>query len=104
LTDLGEPYLLTAAGDNLRTYDISELDEPELLSEVDAHWHDITAIRLWKRKTSGEDGRTRTEPWIVTTGLDKTIRKWKLTGQTGCFSGLISDADVVLCYRVAAST
>jgi len=78
LTDLGEPYLLTAAGDVLRTYDISELDEPELLSQVDGHWHDITAIRLWKRKASGEDGRTRIEPWIVTTGLDKTIRKWKL--------------------------
>lgn len=81
LTDLGEPYLLTAAGDILRTYDISELDEPELLSQVDAHWHDITAIRLWKRKTVGEDGATRIEPWIVTTSLDKTIRKWKLTGQ-----------------------
>ena len=80
-TDLGEPYLLTGAGDILRMYDISELDEPELLSQVDAHSHDITAIRLWKRKTLGEDGRTRIEPWIVTTSLDKTIRKWKLTGQ-----------------------
>jgi len=78
LTDLNEPYLLTAAGDILRTYDISELDEPELLSEVDGHWHDITTIRLWKRTTPGGDGKTRIEPWIVTTGLDKTIRKWKL--------------------------
>ena len=84
-TDLGEPYLLTAAGDILRLYDISELDEPELLAQVDAHSHDITAIRLWKRKTLGEDGRTRIEPWIVTTSLDKTIRKWKLTGQLSLF-------------------
>lgn len=80
LTDLGEPYLLTTAGDVLRTYDISELDEPDLLSEVDAHWHDITAIKLWMRKTAGEDGKTRIEPWILTTSLDKTIRRWKLSG------------------------
>jgi WD40 repeat protein len=93
-TDLGEPYLLTAAGDTLRTYDISELDEPELLSQVDAHWHDITAIRLWKRKILREDGGARIEPWIVTTSLDKTIRKWKLTGQCDpnflFFAGLTS--------------
>ncbi|KDR81442.1 hypothetical protein GALMADRAFT_134881 [Galerina marginata CBS 339.88] len=79
LTDIGEPYLITAAGDVLRTYDISELDEPELLGEVDAHWHDIIAIRLWMRKSIGEDGKTRIEPWIVTASLDKTIRKWKLS-------------------------
>ncbi|KAJ3508667.1 hypothetical protein NLJ89_g5624 [Agrocybe chaxingu] len=79
LTDLGEPYLLTAAGDILRTYDISDLSNPELLGEVDAHWHDITAIRLWVRRATGEDGKTRVEPWIITTSLDQTIRKWKLT-------------------------
>lgn len=81
LTELAEPYLLTGAGDILRTFDISTLDEPELLSETDGHWHDITAIRLWIRKTVDEDGKTRVEPWIVTSGLDKTIRKWKLNGK-----------------------
>lgn len=80
LTGLGEPYLLTAAGDVLRTYDVSELDDPQLLSEVDAHWHDITAIRLWTKKSIGDDGKTRIEPWVVTTSLDRTIRKWRLTG------------------------
>lgn len=80
LTDLSEPYLLTAAGDVLRTFDVSELDAPQLLSQVDAHWHDITAIRLWTRRTVGDDGKTRVEPWIVTTSLDRTIRKWRLTG------------------------
>jgi len=82
LTDLAEPYLLTGAGDILRTFDISSLDEPELLSETDGHWHDITAIRLWIRKTVDEDGKTRVEPWVVTSGLDKTIRKWKLNGKS----------------------
>ncbi|KAH9484171.1 putative WD repeat-containing protein [Psilocybe cubensis] len=79
LTDLGEPYLITAAGDVLRTYDVSELDEPDLISEIDAHWHDITAVKLWMRKTIGEDGKTRIEPWILSTSLDKTIRRWKLS-------------------------
>jgi hypothetical protein len=80
LTNLSEPYLLTAAGDVLRIYDISTLDEPEYIGEVDAHWHDITAVRLWMRKFVGDDGKARVEPWIITTSLDRTIRKWKLTG------------------------
>ncbi|KAF8905995.1 WD40-repeat-containing domain protein [Gymnopilus junonius] len=71
--DLGEPYLITAAGDILRTYDVSELDQPELLTEIDAHSHDITVIKLWKRKTTKEDGKTYIEPWIVTTSLDQTF-------------------------------
>lgn len=80
LTELGEPYLLTGAGDIMRVYDVSTADEPELIREMDAHWHDITAIRLWKRITAGVDGTTRIEPWIVTTSLDGTIRKWRLSG------------------------
>ena len=80
LTNLSEPYLLTAAGDVLRVYDISTLDEPEYIGEVDAHWHDITAIRLWMRKFVGDDGKARVEPWIITISLDRTVRKWKLTG------------------------
>ncbi|PPQ74215.1 hypothetical protein CVT26_004506 [Gymnopilus dilepis] len=79
LSDLGESYLITAAGDVLRTYDVSEPDHPELLSEIDAHAHDITDIKLWVRKTTKEGGKTYTEPWIITTSLDKTIRRWKLT-------------------------
>jgi len=80
LTNLSEPYLLTAAGEILRVYDVSTLDEPEYIGEVDAHWHDITAVRLWMRKFTGDDGKARIEPWIITTSLDGTIRKWKLTG------------------------
>ncbi|KAG2020504.1 miller-Dieker lissencephaly protein [Coprinopsis cinerea AmutBmut pab1-1] len=78
LTDLSEPYLLTASGDVIRVYDLSTLDEPELISSTDIHWHDVTAIRLWKRKTV-KDGLTHVEPWIVTTSLDQTVRKWRLT-------------------------
>jgi len=80
LTDLGEPYIITGAGDIIRVYDVSTLEEPELVGEVDAHWHDVTALRLWVRKTTGDDGKTRVEPWIISASLDGTIRKWKLQG------------------------
>lgn len=81
LTDIAEPYLITGAGDTLRVYDLSSLDEPEFVREVEGHWHDVTAIRLWIRKSTAEDGKTRVEPWVVSTGLDGTIRKWKLSGK-----------------------
>ncbi|KAF8894403.1 WD40 repeat-like protein [Infundibulicybe gibba] len=79
MTDLDEPYLISGAGDIIRVYDISSPDEPELISETDAHWHDVTAIRLWMRRTVGDDGKTRIEPWIISTSLDSTIRKWRLS-------------------------
>lgn len=80
LTDLGEPYVLTGAGDKIRVYDVSSPDEPELLREIDSHWHDVTALRLWLRKSQTADGSTTAEPWIVSTSLDGTIRRWRLLG------------------------
>ncbi|KAG7086656.1 hypothetical protein E1B28_002595 [Marasmius oreades] len=77
LSVLAEPYLITGAGDVLRVYDTSSLTEPELLNEFDAHWHDITDIRLWLRK-SQNDGIVKVEPWIISTGIDSTIRRWRL--------------------------
>ncbi|KAI0047961.1 WD40 repeat-like protein [Auriscalpium vulgare] len=71
------PYLLGGSGDVFRVYDISSLDEPELVREVDGHWHDVTHLRLWLRKTQGGQGH---EVWIVSAGLDGTLRKWKLSG------------------------
>ncbi|CDO70760.1 hypothetical protein BN946_scf184798.g75 [Trametes cinnabarina] len=80
LTPLTEPYILTGAGDVIRAYDVSSPDEPELLSEVDAHWHDVTALRLWMRKSAveGAPGAVKVEPWIVSASLDGTIRRWRL--------------------------
>ena len=80
LTGLSEPYLVTGAGDVIRTYDISNLEEPDLLGEVDAHWHDVTSIRLWLRKVTSPGG-FRIEPWVVTASLDGTLRRWKLSGK-----------------------
>jgi len=78
LTDLAEPYIITGAGDIIRIYDVSNSDEPEWIGEIDAHWHDVTALRLWVRKSIGDDGKTRVEPWIISASLDGTIRKWRL--------------------------
>ncbi|KXN90506.1 hypothetical protein AN958_04178 [Leucoagaricus sp. SymC.cos] len=78
LTDIGEPYLITGSEDKIRVYDLSTFDEPELVREMDAHWHDVLSLRLWTRKSVGDDGLTRAEPWIVSTSLDGTIRKWRL--------------------------
>ncbi|THG95331.1 hypothetical protein EW026_g6301 [Hermanssonia centrifuga] len=79
-TVIAEPYLLTGSGDIIRAYDVSSPDEPELLGETDAHWHDVIALRLWMRKTTieGEPGKIKIEPWIVSTSLDGTLRRWRL--------------------------
>jgi len=81
LTYLAEPYLLTGAGDVIRVYDVSTIEEPELIREVDAHWHDVTALHLWMRTTrvEGAEGQLKVEPWIVSASLDGTIRKWRLS-------------------------
>ncbi|KAI0336384.1 WD40 repeat-like protein [Cubamyces sp. BRFM 1775] len=81
LTPLAEPYLLTGAGDVIRVFDVSSPEEPELLAEVDAHWHDVTALRLWMRRSAveGAPGAVKVEPWVVSASLDGTIRRWRLS-------------------------
>jgi hypothetical protein len=71
------PYLLTATDDVIRVYDVSYLDEPEFIREVEGHWHDVTRLRLWLRKREGTNGK---EIWIVSAGLDRTLRRWRLAG------------------------
>ena len=36
------------------------------------------------RKSVGDDGYTRVEPWVVSSSLDGTIRKWRLLGTRSC--------------------
>jgi WD40 repeat protein len=91
LTDLAEPYLFTGSGDTIRVYDVSALEEPELIREVEGHWREVTAIRLWFRKSAGDNGKSYVEPWIVSASLDNTIRKWRLNGRL-IFSFLFLDA------------
>jgi len=104
LTDLAEPYLFTGAGDTIRVYDVSSLDEPEFLREVEGHWREVTAIRLWLRRCSGDHGQSYIEPWIVSASLDNTIRKWKLSGRFGlCYCGSLRMIDLS-CIRAAESS
>ncbi|KAG1774298.1 WD40-repeat-containing domain protein [Suillus placidus] len=79
LSDLEEPYIVTGYGDVIRLYDASTPSEPEVLGEIDAHWHDVTALRLWVQKSRMDDGRTRIELWIISTSLDGTIRRWRFS-------------------------
>ncbi|KIM57064.1 hypothetical protein SCLCIDRAFT_29121 [Scleroderma citrinum Foug A] len=77
LTPFAEPYMVTAYGDIIRLYDVTSMFESEVVGEIDAHWHDVTAIRLWLRTSRNTSGNTRIEPIIVSTSLDGTIRKWR---------------------------
>jgi len=71
------PYLLAGSGDCIRVYDISSLDEVELIREVEGHWHDVTHLRTWIQESAGD---ARRDVWVVSGSLDGTLRKWKLSG------------------------
>ncbi|KAN0128476.1 WD40-repeat-containing domain protein [Lactarius tabidus] len=70
------PYLLAGSGDSIRVYDISSLDEAELIREVEGHWHDVTHLRMWLQESA--DGHE--DVWVISGSLDSTLRKWKLSG------------------------
>ena len=73
------PYLITGSGDSIRVYDISSLDETELIREVEGHWHDVTHLRTWLQESA--DGHK--DVWVISGSLDSTLRKWKLSGTSG---------------------
>jgi WD40 repeat protein len=78
------PYLLVATGDIIRVYDVSSLDEPELIRDVEGHWHEVTGFQVWLRDVKDRKGK---EVWIVSSSLDRTLRKWRLSGKvTFCIS------------------
>lgn len=92
---IAQPFLLTGHGDVIRIYDVSELvDNDEdagesgnqkpltevsgiarLLNEVDVHSHSVTSLQLWLKSSDIPSA----EPWIVSSSLDGTVRKWKLS-------------------------
>lgn len=69
------PYLLAGSGDCIRVYDISSLDEAELMREIEGHWRDVTHLRTWIQGSGG----ARRDVWVVSGSLDGTLRKWKLS-------------------------
>ncbi|KZV85104.1 WD40 repeat-like protein [Exidia glandulosa HHB12029] len=72
---MGESYVLSGAGDAIRTYDFSSLEEPEFLSEFDAHANDVTSLAYWHRSVPG---KRQPEAWIVSASMDGTVRRWRL--------------------------
>lgn len=61
-------------------YDPADPDEPpELLGEIDAHWHDVTALGLWIRVVQ-KHGKQSVETWILSASLDATLRRWQMEG------------------------
>jgi hypothetical protein len=87
-THLDLSYLVTGAGEALSTYDISTIEErdgkAELLSVIDVHSHDITALGWWVREVGaskeGQVSVIRREPWIASGSLDGTLRRWRIAG------------------------
>jgi hypothetical protein len=81
LTDFAEPYLISASGDAIRLYaydPASPEDSPELLGEIDAHWHDVTTLGLWTRGVGND--RKHVETCILSASLDGTLRRWQMEG------------------------
>ncbi|KAF8516915.1 WD40-repeat-containing domain protein [Hysterangium stoloniferum] len=80
LTNLSEPYIVTASGEVVRVYAFdphAPEDKPELVGEIDAHWHDVTDLGLWMRVVE-KGGKKRIETWILSASLDATLRRWQL--------------------------
>lgn len=93
-SDNGALYLITASGENVYTFDVSSFvegeGEAELLATIDAHADVVLGLGIWmkqpmveRRDPNNDDIILRTpdgplEPWIISGGLDGTVRKWRL--------------------------
>lgn len=77
LTPVNEPLLVVGAGEDLVSFDTSEIDEPDHKATIEAHWHDVSALRLWVKRANTSSGF---EPIVVSASLDGTVRKWTLKG------------------------
>ncbi|GJJ12276.1 hypothetical protein Clacol_006517 [Clathrus columnatus] len=72
-----EDYIVAGAGDSIRIYSYdpsSAEDPPELLREIEAHWHDITSLAVWVRTSN----LNQVELWVLSASLDSTLRRWNI--------------------------
>ena len=78
-------------------YDLSAGEGPaaRLVREVEGHCAEVMSLRRWAREET-ESGKGRREEWVVSAGLDGTIRKWKVAGECrlGLGSGGGAEEDV----------
>ena len=79
LPHLTPPLLLTGSGDeHIRIWDLSQGESSaRMIREVEGHCAEVMGLRRWVRE---EDGKK--EEWVVSSGLDGTIRRWKLAGES----------------------
>jgi len=75
LTLVNEPILVVGSGEDISSFDVSMLEEPESKGLVEGHWHDVTALRLWVKQANTPSGF---EPMIISASLDGTVRRWTL--------------------------
>jgi WD40 repeat protein len=92
--DTGALHLVTACDDDVQIFDVSSFvegeGEAELLATIDAHADLVTSLGLWMKQPVIERAHPDdddiilripngpVEPWIVSGGLDGTLRKWRL--------------------------
>jgi hypothetical protein len=99
LAGLGSPvpYLITAAGEAIYTYDVEEFSlgegDPTRLGVLDVHSHDVTALGVWFKRPDDIQKATGPDIRVVSGSLDGTIRQWKLGGNVSfCSSCTILNA------------
>lgn len=75
----GLPYILTGAEDEeIRVWDATDLHatKNEPISVVSGHCGEVTAIVPWSKSEHG-----KSIPYVVTAGLDGTLRRWTVQGR-----------------------
>ncbi|WFD32756.1 hypothetical protein MSPP1_003807 [Malassezia sp. CBS 17886] len=49
------------------------------VGQLEGHWHDITFLGAWRRTAHGADDGSPGDVWVVSAGLDGTVRRWPLS-------------------------
>ncbi|KAL7414927.1 WD40-repeat-containing domain protein [Mrakia frigida] len=75
LPHLTPPLLLTGSSDeHIRIWDLSQGESSaRMIREVEGHCAEVMGLRRWVREEEGKK-----EEWVVSSGLDGTIRRWRL--------------------------
>lgn len=80
--ELGMPSIVLTGGadEDIRVYDLNQRP-PVLLRQQQGHWHEVQHLSLWRGNVDGAASSqpSTTPPWfVISTGLDGSIRRWKL--------------------------
>lgn len=83
-----EAVVTGGSDEHLRLYP-HVVSHPELIYQVEAHWHEVTSLAVWIRTPAPASHPTSSvlpplpphacQVWIVSASLDGSIRRWNLT-------------------------